>query len=61
MRFSPNCVHINCFSISSWVFIELFCKELDIIFLILILYGPYEGREVFWEKLFSLNCFKLRV
>jgi hypothetical protein len=54
--FSSNCVLINYFSISSGIFTELFCKELDKTIYLLNLYGSYEGREVFWENGFSLNC-----
>jgi hypothetical protein len=57
-RFLPNCVLISCFSIFLWLFTELYCKELDRSFLILNLYGAYEGKEFFREKVFSLNVFK---
>jgi hypothetical protein len=51
---SSNCKLLNSFSICSSIMTENFSMELDHSFLVLNLYGPYDGKERFWSKLFEL-------
>jgi hypothetical protein len=50
---------INCFSIPSGIFIEVFCLELNHSFSALNIYGLYEGKKFSWSKLFGLQCLRL--
>jgi hypothetical protein len=51
-RISSSCTLINCFSIVSSLCREVYSKELDRSFFVLNLYGPYEGKEACWSRLF---------
>jgi len=55
---SENCSLIIFFSISLGLFIEIYFKEMDKTFSLLNLYGPYKGKEDFWERLFAINCIR---
>lgn len=39
---------------------KFFCKILGHTSTILNVYGPYEGKQEFWDRLLSLQCLKTR-
>jgi len=57
--FSTNNSLINWFSLPSRLYTKLYSKELDTSLTFHNLYGPYEGKELFWDKIFVLNCIRL--
>jgi hypothetical protein len=56
---SSNCKLLNSFSICSGILTKIFSLELDHSFSILNLYGPYDGKEMFWSKIFWMQCLKV--
>jgi hypothetical protein len=50
---------INYFSIHLGLCTEVYNKFLDLIPTLLNLYGPYEGKQIYWDNCFSFECFKV--
>ena len=51
---------LSCFNIYSSLCIDILCKGLGIVMIVLNLYGPYEGKQDFWDILLATNCFKVQ-
>jgi hypothetical protein len=49
-----NIAVMNSFTISSGLCTEIFSKSLGQVFTFLNVYGPYEEKQRFWERLFIL-------
>jgi len=49
--FNSNAMFSNEFSIKFGLFTEVFCKILGFYLSILNVYGPYEGRPNFWDRI----------
>jgi exonuclease III len=53
-RWSMKCKLFISFSICLGILTKIFSMELDHIFVVLYLYGPYDENERFWSRLFEM-------
>ena len=56
-NFSYNIVEL--FAVNSCPCLEVYINSLGRAFLIANIYGPYEGKHIFWDKICNPQCFKV--